>query len=318
MSPFDLACAIPWCITEDALTAILTVANLPRDDRTEERWEAIASRMGKPLEHASRAASVDESTGIARISIDGPIFRKANLLTRYSGATSTDVLMRDITTALADPAVRALVLSIDSPGGEAHGTHDAASLVRSARAVKPVVAHVWGQAASGAYWIASAADSIVASPMALLGSIGAIATLRDRKDPEGTYHFVSSVSPYKRADLKSDAGRARIQATIDALGAVFAADVARNRDVPLRTVLRDFGAGDQLVGESARRAHLCDSLGTYQDVEAGILRRLAGQVDRHPHLPTERPSDVLPQPVPLMGQRRDAGRLRGGDVWRHW
>jgi ClpP class serine protease len=276
MSPFDLACAIPWCITEEGLAAVLSVANLPRDERSLERWELIASKLGKPIEHASRSVTVDESTGIASIPIDGPIFRKANMMTRVSGATSTDLLMRDFRAAIESPDVSAVVLAIDSPGGDAWGTHDMAELVHAARGRKPVVAHAWGQCCSGAYWIASAADRIVASPMARVGSIGAIGTIRDTEDPKGTYNFVSSVSPLKHTNLKSGATLARLQEEIDELGQTFVGAVARYRGVPESKVLADYGQGASFVGNHAHRRGMVDSLGTYADIE----RSLAGKVAR--------------------------------------
>jgi signal peptide peptidase SppA len=75
--------------------------------------------------------------------------------------------------ALADPDVKAVVLDVDSPGGTISGVGELASELRGLRGgAKPIVAHADYLVASAAYWIASQADEIVATPSALVGSVG--------------------------------------------------------------------------------------------------------------------------------------------------
>ena len=74
-----------------------------------------------------------------------------------------------------DPGVRAIVLRIDSPGGDVAASQEIYEAVRKVREEgKPVVASMAGVAASGAYYVACAADSIVCNPGTLTGSIGVI------------------------------------------------------------------------------------------------------------------------------------------------
>ena len=81
---------------------------------------------------------------------------------------------------MADPAVKAIVLSIDSPGGTVDGTDNLANAIFAARGKKPIVALGDGTLASAAYWIASGADQIFASDnSAKIGSIGVVATHED-------------------------------------------------------------------------------------------------------------------------------------------
>src|SRR5207302_11309430 len=74
--------------------------------------------------------------------------------------------------AIADPNVSAVVLDTDCPGGSAAGTPELASKIRAARGKKPIIAVANALMASAAYWIASAADEIVATPSADVGSVG--------------------------------------------------------------------------------------------------------------------------------------------------
>jgi len=68
--------------------------------------------------------------------------------------------------------LQAIVLAVDSPGGEVAGANELAQLDRDAAEQKPVVAFVGGLAASAAYWLIAGATEIVASETAILGSIG--------------------------------------------------------------------------------------------------------------------------------------------------
>jgi len=91
------------------------------------------------------------------------------------GGESTARRIREVA---ADPQVRALVLRVNSPGGSAYGSELVRDQLRRVReAGKPVVVSMGDVAASGGYWIAMAADRIVADPATITGSIGVFALL---------------------------------------------------------------------------------------------------------------------------------------------
>ncbi|MFQ5460602.1 MAG: S49 family peptidase [Anaerolineae bacterium] len=195
-----------------------------------------------------------------------------------SGATSYDLLARDFARAIEDPQVRAVVLDIDSPGGEVNGIAELADQVHAARDVKPVVAYVSGMAASGGYWIASAAREIVTAETGELGSIGVAAVYADtseRDQAKGVREIVtvSGQSPDKNRPPTDDRGRELLQRRVDDLAAVFVAKVARNRGVSEETVLSDFGRGAVLVGRAAIEAGLADRLGSLE----GVIEELKPQ-----------------------------------------
>lgn len=263
----------PWAITEGALQTILEIA--AREHDVEAGLQAVAAKLGQPLK-ATDTASVRD--GIATIPVTGPMFRYANLFTMLSGATSYETLATDFTAALEDPAVGAIILAIDSPGGEVNGTAELAQLVYEARGKKPIVAMVSGFGASAAYWLASAADQVIAAPTAVLGSIGvqlAYMDTRKRDESKGvrSIEIVSSQSPRKNLDPNVDAGRAEIQQMVDALAQVFVETVAEYRGVSAEQVLAEFGQGGVFVGQLAVAAGLADRIGTYEGVHA----ELAGQ-----------------------------------------
>jgi signal peptide peptidase SppA len=273
---FQFALGIPWAMTEESIEEVLQIAA-----RENPSPEAIEAKYGREL---GDTAHVTVRDGIATVRVRGPIFRYGNLFTRMSGASSYQVLATDFTTALEEPQVKAILLAVDSPGGMVNGCEELAELIYKARGMKPIVAHVSGAGTSAAYWLASAADEIVAGKTAELGSIGVRATYTDFRDWEEkqgirTYEFISSQSPKKKFDPREDDSRARLQRTLDDLAAVFIGALARNRGITPEQVIESYGAGDVIVGAAAVEAGLADRLGTYEEVHAELAEQTsAGSV----------------------------------------
>ena len=258
----------PWAITREMMDTIMDIA-----ERQNMSPEAVAQKLGRPLENTY---DVEYRDGVAILPVTGPLFRYANLFTALSGATSYDMLARDFARAVEDPKVSAILLNIDSPGGEANGVSEFADQIAAARGRKPVVAYVGGLGASAAYWLAAASDEIVVADTALLGSIGTVMTIddrreRDAKDGVRRHEIVSSQSPYKRVDPATDEGRSRLQALVDSLSDVFVNKVASYRGVDRDTVLKNYGQGDVLVGQAAVAAGLADRVGSFE----GVVSELA-------------------------------------------
>ncbi|MDI9240745.1 S49 family peptidase [Lysobacter sp. LF1] len=261
----------PWAITREVMETIVEIA-----ERQNESPQAVAAKLGRPLEHTY---DVENRDGVAVLHVTGPMFRYANLFTAISGATSYDLLARDFARVVNDERIDAIVLDIDSPGGEANGVSEFADMIHAAREVKPVVAYVGGYGASAAYWIASAAQEVVINETAILGSLGTVLAIEDSRDRDAKNgvrrtEIVSSQSPYKRVDYATDDGRARLQARVDALSDVFLAKVARNRGVDVETVTQQYGQGDVLVGQAAITAGLADRIGSYE----GVISQLQARV----------------------------------------
>ena len=223
----------PWAITETALHTILEIAT-----RENESPQAVAAKLGRNLQNTY---SVTERDGVAIIPVTGPLFRYANLFTMISGASSYELIARDFTTALENSQIKGIILDIDSPGGEVNGVSELSNMVFAARGKKPVVAYASGDAASGAYWIASAADEIVVSETSALGSIGVVGMYQGKSGKSAeAVEIVSSQSPHKRLDPTTDDGRNRLQIRIDSMADVFIETIARNRNVTADDVLAHY------------------------------------------------------------------------------
>jgi signal peptide peptidase SppA len=263
---FALAAERPWVIQREVLDTLLQIADRGGD------IQALQAKVGRPLENARTVTMRD---GVAVVPVTGPIFRYANLFTEISGATSTGVLARDIQTALDNPYVRAIVLDLNSPGGEVTGINELGNLIYGARGRKPIVAYGGGTVASGAYWLGSAADEIVIDETAVLGSIGVVmsymdTTERDSKSGVRRVEIVSSRAPDKRLDPSTDVGRAKVQGLLDALEDTFVSTVARNRNTTTERVVSDFGQGGVRVGKDAIAAGMADRIGSLESVIAEL------------------------------------------------
>lgn len=260
VSAFDIVASQPWAIQPAMLETISAIAR-----RDNESVETLEARLGRKLQNTR---SVSMRDGVAIVPLTGPVFRYANLFSEISGATSLDTLARDFNAALDDATVKAVVLAIDSPGGQANGIAEFAQMVRAAG--KPVIAYVDGSAASAAYWIAAAADEIVLAKTAEVGSIGAVVSIDTSGKNPRVVEIVSSQSPNKRPDVTTDAGRAQIQQRIDAFAQVFIEDVAAYRGVTPAHVVEHYGAGGMRMGAEAVRLGMADRVSTLEEVIAGL------------------------------------------------
>lgn len=213
------------------------------------------------------AYSLDHD-GVAMVSIDGPLAQRAWSCWMFGG-DGYDAIVDRCRAALANPKTSALVLKIDSPGGEVAGCFDAVRTIRSLadRAGVPVVAYADELAASAAYALACAAEAIVLPDSGCVGSIGVITTVLDQTaalERSGfRVHVITSGA--RKADGHSavplsDEARASIQAEIDYLARdVFAPEVAQARGLSVEQVMGLEAAC--FLGPQAVDAGLADRVG---------------------------------------------------------
>lgn len=262
--------AVRWAIDAPYLRAIVAIARAGQGNLS----EAAARRDARMQRRQAAGVTGPEALpgtytttmhgDCAVISIDGPIFRRANMFTEISGGASTEYLAHDIATALAADRVRSILLLIDSPGGEAKGIHELAAQIFAGRSQKPIHAYTDGDCCSGAYWLAAAAEQITLDASALIGSVGVVLTVDDPAhalNDDGTIEIVSSMSDLKRPDPHTDDGRAALQTLVDDLGWLFVDRVAEYRGMTRETVTA--ARGGVMVGQRAVDATFADALGSF-------------------------------------------------------
>ena len=274
MTAFDIAAAAPWAMLPDRLQGLLEIAAREHEATP----EALEAYRATAVQRAERATQRD---GVGILHITGPLFKRANLFVEFSGATSYEIARRDLQALMDDPAITSVMIAVDSPGGEVNGCDELAAAIYGFRGKKPMTAFVSGLAASGGYWIASAADRVVVSDASMVGSIGVVmgvtdTSVADEKRGVRKIEFVSSQSPGKRPDIASDAGKARIQRMVDDLAAVFISAVAKHRGVSAEKVAAEFGAGGVEIAANAVALGMADAIGSMES-EISALRTRAAQ-----------------------------------------
>ena len=227
-----------------------------------------------------RGAHLVTPEGIAVIPVFGTLVKRAGAIEAASGLTSYGHLEDRIMDAATDPAVRAVLLDIDSPGGEAAGVFDLSDLVFEARSLKPVWAVADEEAFSGAYAIASAAERIVVPRTGGLGSIGVVAVHVDRSARDAmegfrttTVYAGAAKNDFNPHETLKDGARQTLQVEVDRVYGLFVDTVARNRgltaDAVRATEARLF------FGENAVAAGLADEVGTLRESLASLAATLA-------------------------------------------
>ena len=194
----------------------------------------------------------------------------------------TESIIRTLGEYRDDPAVRAVVLRIDSPGGVVAPTQEIFTAVRRLReAKKPVVASLGSVAASGGYYVAVSADRIFASPGTLTGSIGVVMQLANVEGllkKVGVEYVVVKAGAYKDvgnfARAMTPEERRILQALLDDVYDQFISAVAEGRGLDPQAV-RAFAEGRIYSGRQAHGLKMVDDLGGLEDaIEAAA--KMAG------------------------------------------
>ncbi|MGE0108154.1 MAG: S49 family peptidase [Bdellovibrionales bacterium] len=220
--------------------------------------------------------------GIAIIPILGTLVRRTMGLEALSGLTSYAEVSAQIAQAVSDMSVRAILLDIDSPGGEASGVFDLADQIYAARQTKPVWAVANEESFSAAYILASAAEKIYVSRTAGVGSIGVIAVHLDQSqadEDEGLKYTAvfagKRKNDYSQHEPLSDPARTALQVEVDRIYNIFVQDVADRRGVTPAAIRKTEAA--LFFGEEAVAAGLADTLGTFDDAMNDLAASLSLQ-----------------------------------------
>ncbi len=238
------------------------------------------SENGTPIPSPTTRSPPVAGGGIAVLPIYGTLVRRTVGLEAASGLTSYQDIAAQIDTAIADPAVAAIVLDIDSPGGESGGVFDLADRVRVAAQVKPVWALANDMAYSAAYAIGSAASRFFVTRTGGVGSIGVIAMHADQsvRDAQDGVRYTTVFAGARKNDLNphepiSDEAHAFLKSEVDRIYGLFVDTVASHRSLSSEAV-RATEAG-VFFGNDAVAAGLADAVGNFDDVLNELVASLS-------------------------------------------
>ncbi|MBI2667207.1 signal peptide peptidase SppA [Candidatus Woesearchaeota archaeon] len=198
-----------------------------------------------------------------------------------SGASSTKIT-QFIKQANQDSSVKGIILEINSPGGTVVASEEIANEVKKSK--KPVVSLIREVGASGAYWIASSSNKIVADPLSITGSIGVVSSYLEFSGLMEMYgvnyerlvagEYKDAGSPFRELTKNE---RVLLQNKLDIIHEAFIEEVAKNRNLDKNNV-KKIANGFFYLGKEAKELGLVDELGD-KELAVNITKQLANIED---------------------------------------
>lgn len=269
----------PWAIMPERLSNMIDMFLFLKDGGVLSE-EEINARIG------GRRKRTPISGSVTVLPLFNLMEHRPSMMSEWLGGTSTEVFGQWFDAAANDESVGAIVMDIDSPGGAAAGLQElSAKIFKARRPGRPIIAVANDLAASAAYYVATAADEVVATPGGLIGSVGTIAVhyeFSKALEQMGITPTILSAGENKSAgntlEPLSDTGREEIQGIVDDYYEQFVADVAKNRGVKKSVVKADYGQGLIFSGPDAVSRGMADRVATLDEVLSGLgVKRSIGR-----------------------------------------
>lgn len=222
----------------------------------------------EPVSAARRQYTVEQR--VATIPINGTLVHKLGGVSPWSGMVGYDCLEKVLIDALDNREVGAVLLDIDSPGGEVSGCFEFARKLRTLGAAaggKPIVAFANEMACSAAYAIASACDAVMTTETGIVGSIGVWTMQVDMT--KGLSKNGIEVTMIRAGERKARGGPyevadeetfAKLQSWVDETWDIFAQHVAEGRELDADDIKGL--EGDWFTGREALEMGLVDGVDT--------------------------------------------------------
>jgi signal peptide peptidase SppA len=252
---------------------------------------APAPQSLSPLVPALSARTISSGGpgAVAVVPLYGMLAHRGSIWSYFFGGATVEALTEQLRGAVNDPRISAIVLDVDSPGGDVEGIDELASEIYNARKQKPITAVSNSLCASAAYYLASQASEIMVSPSSLTGSIGVYTVHED--DSRFLDNAGVAITMIKYGENKgegnpyeplTDPARAHLQEMVDTFGQMFDKAVARGRGVKADDVHAKFGQGRIYDAKKAVSLGLADKVGTFDDalLKHGVSRGPGGKSGR--------------------------------------
>ncbi len=220
---------------------------------------------------------------VAVIEITGTILAEEDMDFLFEDVTSSDDIRKLIRKADRDDGIKAIVFKINSPGGSAVASEEIAREIQKTN--KTTVAWIREVGASGAYWIASSADHVIANRMSITGSIGVIASYLGFSgfiaEHNVTYERLVSGnlkdigSPFREMTQEE---RVLFQKSLDSIHNYFVEEVAKNRNLKKKDVEK-IATGQFFIGAEAKELGLVDELGGREEAIAYLEEKIGEEAD---------------------------------------
>lgn len=220
---------------------------------------------------------------VAVIKISGPIVAQKDTKFLFEEVTSSDEIRKLIRRADKNDRIKAIIFEINSPGGSAVASEEIAREIQKTN--KTTVAWIREIGTSGAYWVASSTDYVIANRMSITGSIGVIASYLGFSgflaEHNVTYERLVSGnlkdigSPFKEM---TEEERILFQKSLDEIHDFFIEEIAKNRNLRKRDIGK-IATGTFYIGAKAKDLGLVDKLGSREEVINYIEKQIGEDAD---------------------------------------
>ncbi|MBE0641596.1 MAG: signal peptide peptidase SppA [Bacteroidales bacterium] len=277
--------------TEDALNTGMIDGLMYENELLAELADSVGIEKAKDLELITLSKYVnaeleddDKEASKDKIAV---IFAEGDIVDGKgeSGSVGGKAFAALIRKAREDDKIKAVVLRVNSPGGSSFASEEIHHEIQLTKAVKPVVASYGGVAASGGYYISCGADSILASPNTITGSIGVFGVIPNKQklfneklgitfDQVMTNDHADFMSLYRPMNAME---KELITRMIEDVYGTFIQRVGDGRGMETADV-DSIGQGRVWAGSDALRIGLIDGFGGLQDAIA-MAARMAGTTE---------------------------------------
>ncbi len=263
-----------WFIHEPRLEEMLAWAQIAFGENGDAALAGARAEMALRAARGGNVASL-EGGSVAVVPVYGTLAHRGSIWQMMFGGGSVEGLTDQLRQAVNDPNVKAIVMDVDSPGGDVEGIDELASEIYQARKQKPITAVSNSLCASAAYYLASQASELLCSPSSLTGSIGVYTTHEDYSgalDNSGVkvslIKFGENKAEGNPYEPLSDPAREHMQDIVNTFGGQFEKAVARGRKMSQDDVHKKFGQGRVFDAKKAVQLGMADRVGTLDDALA--------------------------------------------------
>jgi capsid assembly protease len=278
-----------WFIHEPKFNEMLALLELGMAAEAAGRAKFFAQLAAESEIRAARTRMIGagNSGAVAVLPMYGVVTHRGSMWASFFGGAAVEDITQQLRQAVNDPGVKAVVLDVDSPGGDVEGIDELASEIYQARKQKPITAVSNSLCASAAYYLASQANELLVSPSSLTGSIGVYTTHGDYSgalDNAGIkvslIKFGENKAEGNPYEPLTDPAREHMQEMVDTFGNQFEKAVARGRGVKQDEVHKKFGQGRVFDAKKAVQLGMADRVATFDEALAkhGAARNVSARM----------------------------------------
>lgn len=257
----------PWLLEPNAFRVAVAKLNAHTSCFDGRQMAKYKNRRLEDFRQVSARAVRAQPGKVAVLPIFGPIDQRTSSALRKSGGTSCEEVHAALDAIEADKSVSTAVLWFDSGGGTSYGVEELSDRIFSMRGSKNIYAMFDSMACSAAYWIASAAETLICTPGGDGASVGVYCAHIDESkalEAEGLTVTLVKAGKYKADGASflplSEEAKAFLQESVNETYDKFVGAVARNRGVTAQVVRDNYGQGRSMSADKMLAAGVIDKV----------------------------------------------------------